>query len=82
MAITISGAFGDLRPLLLGAMVRKPKMTVKIASGSDVCLSSCSSIMEYTRIVGFVPSEMQKALIIVIRICEDDTPTLFGTMGL
>ena len=60
----------------------KPKMTVEIASGSDECLSSCSSIMESTRIMGFAPSVRQKSLIIVIRICEDDTPTHFGTMCL
>ena len=59
-----------------------PKMTVKIASGSDVCLSSCSSILEYTRIMGVAPSERQTLLIIVIPVCEDDTPTRFGTMGL
>ena len=58
-----------------------PKMAVIIASRSDVCLSSCSSILEYTRIMEF-PSVRQKSPIIVIPICEDDTPTHFGTLGL
>ena len=39
----------------------------------------CSSIMEYTRIMGFAPSERQRSLIIVIPICED---ARFGAMGL
>ena len=57
-------------------------MTVKVTDGNDVCLNSCSSIMEYTRIMEFAPSETQKSQLIVIPICEDDTPTSFGVMGL
>ena len=75
MAINMSG---DLRPLIAARSQGKPKMTIKSAGGSDVCLSSCSSVIEYTRIMGFAPSERQKSLIIVIPICEDDTPTRFG----
>ena len=30
----------------------KPKMAVRIAGGSEVCLNSCSSITECTRIMG------------------------------
>ena len=35
----------------------KPKMTVRIAGGSEVCLSGCNSITECTRIMGLAPSE-------------------------
>ena len=38
----------------------KPKMAVRIAGGSEVCLSGCSSITECTRIMGLAPSERQK----------------------
>ena len=35
-------------------------MAVKIADGSDVCLSGCRSITEFTRIMGLAPSQRQK----------------------
>ena len=38
----------------------KPKMVVRIAGGSEVCLSGCSSITECTRIMGLALSERQK----------------------
>ena len=57
MAINLFAVFGDPRPLLLGARVYKPKMAVKIVGGSDVYLSSCSSIMKYTRIMTLAPFE-------------------------
>ena len=38
----------------------KPKMAVRIAGGSEVCLSGCSSITECTRITGLALSERQK----------------------
>ena len=38
----------------------KPKMAVRIAGGSEVCLNGCSSITECTRIMGPAPSERQK----------------------
>ena len=37
----------------------KPKMAVRIAGGSEVCLSGCSSITECTRIMGPAPPERQ-----------------------
>ena len=40
----------------------EPKMTVRIAGGSEVCLSSCSSITECARIMGLAPSERQKVI--------------------
>ena len=40
----------------------KPKMAVRIAGRSEVCLSGCSSITECTRIMGLAPSERQKVL--------------------
>ena len=38
----------------------KPKMAVRIAGGSEVCLRGCSSITQCTRIMGLAPSERQK----------------------
>ena len=38
----------------------KPKMAVKMAGGSDVCLSGCSSITKYPRIMEFAPFERLK----------------------
>ena len=35
----------------------KPKMAVRIAGGSEVCLSGCSSITELPRIMGLAPFE-------------------------
>ena len=40
----------------------KPKMAVRIAGGSEVCLSDCSSITEYTRIMRLAPSERQTVI--------------------
>ena len=40
----------------------KPKMAVRIAGGSEVCLSDCSSITECTRIMGLAPSERQTVI--------------------
>ena len=45
------GMFRDLKSLVLGARVSQKK-AVKIAGGSDVCLSSSSFLMEYSRIMG------------------------------
>ena len=39
-----------------------PKMAVRIAGGSEVCLSGCSSITEWARIMGLAPSERQKVI--------------------
>ena len=36
----------------------KPKITVRIVCGSEVCLSGCSSITECTRLMGLAPSEI------------------------
>ena len=47
----------------------KPKMAVRIAGGSEVCLSGCSSITECTRIMGLAPSEDKKSIILAIPIC-------------
>ena len=35
----------------------KPKMAVRIAGGSEVCLNGCSSITELARIMGLAPFE-------------------------
>ena len=57
----------------------KLKMAVRIAGGSEVCLSGCSSITECTRIMELAPSERQKV------ITSSNTylwGLSFGTMGL
>ena len=57
----------------------KPEMAVRIAGGNEVCLSSCSSITERTRIMGLLPSERQK---VYNSSNTGDTPLSFGAMGL
>ena len=55
----------------------KPKMTVKIVGGSNVCLSGCSSITKDARIMRLAPFER-------LKVADSSKCILanFGAMGL
>ena len=57
-------------------------MTVKIAGGSNVCLSGCSSITKYARIMTPAPFERLYVTDSSKYSLWDDTPTGLGAMGL
>ena len=52
----------------------KPKIAVKIADGSNVCLSGCSSITKYARIMTLAPFERLKVTDSSNYSLWDDTP--------
>ena len=57
-------------------------MAVKIVGGSNVCLSGCSSITKYARMMRLAPFERLKVADSSNYSLWDDIPTSFGAMGL